>query len=773
MRRTRLTFWASLFIVVITCFFVAASLTTRNSFALAPTASLQATNCSSASTFSPYTSTAPTVLPTPTLRCVTYTPQRTGTSTPVANQTSEGNPRSFANRQLAGFAGSDFFIVSSGNVPELEQAVASANAFLGTYTIYLEPGLYFLRDRLLFQGQRTVIHGQNATLIAPSPNAADPTKRTWIITIAANSIVEINYVNFQSGSQPTGGILRGYGGAITNFGTLMLSDSSVTNNVAANGGGAIMNSRFAADLKIYRSTFAYNSAGGGGAVQVDGKSAVTITCSSFENNRAYYGGGILFVEPMPYFLINYNRFIGNQVAYVAPQPGGDVFRLPPQPPNEGASFPATRSLANNYWSGASPSLGGELMTTGPELTSDPTTNGSICAKPPMVMPPAPTVTPTPTITPTSTPGGGCGIGVPNQPSVFEPNCAGFPTPTPLPMSCPWGGIYDLSTAKCRYTYNRKKVVDYALKYASSACSFFCAYNYSFSVPGNNCSKGTDCSNFLSQAYFYGGLPLTQYWACRIRNGPRICEHLSGVRAFTGAIFERVPINEAADFLKGELPDYFSNLGIITGSNGLTVDSTTISELMLQPPDPFPRDGRKIDLVKAASNASAVGRALAQQNIGFGDIFGSNDPSRQHTALIVGWGPPVTNWEELRSAQTGITSYWTELNTVPYVVDHGPHGEFALDPKFRTHPVFRRPLNYTPELLSGPRPYYALIWKIDIGLEDYRLDNQSWNKEQQWYFIRPFQNNSQIIQFEVVQSLLAWESDLGFTLADLLTQCSTP
>jgi hypothetical protein len=129
------------------------------------------------------------------------------------------------------------------------------------------------------------------------------------------------------------------------------------------------------------------------------------------------------------------------------------------------------------------------------------------------------------------------------------------TVTPTPVVCPWGGTFIarnnpthsspmLATGTgtptgtptdadkedhCEYTFNasqRDTAVNYALSWANRACPLFCAFQFSNYVDQSRlptpvpptstyiCApNATDCANFLSQAYFLAGFPMTKSFFC--------------------------------------------------------------------------------------------------------------------------------------------------------------------------------------------------------------------------------------------------------------------
>ena len=81
---------------------------------------------------------------------------------------------------------------------------------------------------------------------------------------------------------------NGWGGAISNEGTVHIFDSQFAGNFADAQGGAIYNE---GELYISNSTFNHNYAGYGGAIQTSG--VAHIESATFINNVAEYGGGAI------------------------------------------------------------------------------------------------------------------------------------------------------------------------------------------------------------------------------------------------------------------------------------------------------------------------------------------------------------------------------------------------------------------------------------------------------------------------------------------------
>jgi len=130
---------------------------------------------------------------------------------------------------------------------------------------------------------------------------------------AENAILSLNYLTLIDGNANNGG-------AISNGGTLNITDCTLSGNQAIFG-GAIWNG---SSLTIIGSTFSANSAipgdgqnPGGGAIHNDDTSSTSITNSTFSNYQVHNSGGVAFggaIESISFsslILVN-DTFSGNK-----------------------------------------------------------------------------------------------------------------------------------------------------------------------------------------------------------------------------------------------------------------------------------------------------------------------------------------------------------------------------------------------------------------------------------------------------------------------------
>ncbi|MGO9914062.1 MAG: choice-of-anchor Q domain-containing protein [Isosphaeraceae bacterium] len=108
-----------------------------------------------------------------------------------------------------------------------------------------------------------------------------------VLSVAANVNASVSYLTITGGSAdvPTG---PSDGGGIDNFGTLTITDSTLSNNSAIDGGGVA--NELGGTLNLVASTVAANSGTAGGGIYNNG--TLSVINATVANNTAALGGGI-------------------------------------------------------------------------------------------------------------------------------------------------------------------------------------------------------------------------------------------------------------------------------------------------------------------------------------------------------------------------------------------------------------------------------------------------------------------------------------------------
>lgn len=199
--------------------------------------------------------------------------------------------------QAAGYVVSNLNPSGAGS---LRQAIINANNHVGadtitftvSGTITLTAALPAISDNVTIDGT-----GQNVTV------NGDHLYR--VFSINSGKTVTLNTLTISNGYGGMGG-----GGAVLNYGTLIVRSSTFSGNTASNSGGAIYNE---AVLRVFNSTFINNSASYGGGIENHGGS-LTVVNSTFSANRATVdGGGIDTFSAASSTVIN-TTFSGNTAA---------------------------------------------------------------------------------------------------------------------------------------------------------------------------------------------------------------------------------------------------------------------------------------------------------------------------------------------------------------------------------------------------------------------------------------------------------------------------
>jgi RHS repeat-associated protein len=279
------------------------------------------------------------------------------------------------------------------------------------------------------------------------------------------------------------------------------------------------------------------------------------------------------------------------------------------------------------------------------------------------------------------------------------------------VDCPDGGTFDSHTGKCCYDYIAGQAIAYASSYKASVNPNYCGFNYvnpfGPSMADNKCSGGTDCANFVSQALVAGGLPMTQGWYCH----GTICGKDGKSPTWAGA-----QQNQG-------LPLYLRNLigaiDVHPTTSEISISGIPTGET-IENLQSSPYYGT-YDPIVQQSIFDVASVLVNDVRLSVGDMLYTDTPTIQHTALIVGWGPYLTSWQEVYEfveqgkgvthtcdtkssdyspgAQcSGLSDVRTSCCSVPYVIDHGNHFLYGKDEN-----------GNNPAWAAGPKPYYALKW----------------------------------------------------------------
>jgi Tol biopolymer transport system component len=352
------------------------------------------------------------------------------------------------------------YSVPSGSTIELVEAIDQANANSAADIICLETdGYYSISDTgsapiLPVISTDITIKGNGASIVRDL--AAPPFR---IFYVDASGILHLDNVTISNGS-----LDEGSGGGIYNLGSLTITNSTISNNLALDtgggvynmgtlvinnsdivdnytayfGGGGVMND--AGTMEIINSTITGNAASWGGGVDTY-LGTTTITGSIVANNTANsgVGGGIdnyFGTVNVSDSLIQGNNAVANSGGGVASNANTTIDNscIMDNTASDGidvASFEGAQlNAVNNWWGGTDGRPSGEGLTGTGE-----TINADVLWDPPLANPPsacslgAPTATPTPTETPTNTP-----TDTPSPTATDTPTAT--PTATDTPTNTP-------------------------------------------------------------------------------------------------------------------------------------------------------------------------------------------------------------------------------------------------------------------------------------------------------------------------------------------------
>jgi CSLREA domain-containing protein len=199
----------------------------------------------------------------------------------------------------------------------LREAIAAANA-TPEDDIIVFSSLFDTPQTIVLSGSEMVI-ANNGSLTINGPGAhlltLDGNQTSRILSSGADVIVSIDGIRFTRGNG-AGALNTGRGGAIYNVGgTMVLSNSIITQNTAGNGGGlnnaATTNPSVPADLTIINCVISNNSTtSAGGAMQNFSTSTFRMYNSTVSGNTSATGGGGAMQANGMVMIVN-STFFGN------------------------------------------------------------------------------------------------------------------------------------------------------------------------------------------------------------------------------------------------------------------------------------------------------------------------------------------------------------------------------------------------------------------------------------------------------------------------------
>lgn len=188
-------------------------------------------------------------------------------------------------------AGAATFTVSNLNdsgAGSLRDAIDMANAAPGADKITFNvSGTIVLASTLptIVDGSEITIDGTGRSITVSGDSNEDGLGDVQVMIVFAHARLNLRRLTIAKGVATSG---TGHGGGIENIGTLNVTDSTFSGNVALNGGG-IFN---AGTLTVSNSTFIDNFAVSEVAGGIENGGTLTVSNSTFSNNSAQFAGGI-------------------------------------------------------------------------------------------------------------------------------------------------------------------------------------------------------------------------------------------------------------------------------------------------------------------------------------------------------------------------------------------------------------------------------------------------------------------------------------------------
>src|SRR5277367_4480432 len=212
---------------------------------------------------------------------------------------------------MSGLARAATFTVSNTTDPaspmagdgSLREAITNANTAGGTNTIQFNAGV--TGTITLGSTLPAIVSGETLTISGPTTSpgiAISGGHAVQLMVVNAGATLKLQFLTMEDGSVTAGSFSNAVGGAITNNGTLTVTDSTFSGNQATAGsqgigvGGAIWSE---GTLTVTDSTLSGNQATGGSQGGLGFGGAIfnagtgTVTDSTFSGNQATVGGGAI------------------------------------------------------------------------------------------------------------------------------------------------------------------------------------------------------------------------------------------------------------------------------------------------------------------------------------------------------------------------------------------------------------------------------------------------------------------------------------------------
>ena len=159
--------------------------------------------------------------------------------------------------------------------------------------------------------QPVAINGPGASNLAVNGNAAD---RVFIIGVDYNQNLSLNVtiggLTISNGSAVVAG--KNYGGGLLNFGTLTVSNTTFTGNVAdSDGGGGIFNDGMLTANSCAFTSNSTTNGGPGGGIQNAAPATLIVSSCSFTTNTANTGGSGAGIANNGQLTVSNSAFTGN------------------------------------------------------------------------------------------------------------------------------------------------------------------------------------------------------------------------------------------------------------------------------------------------------------------------------------------------------------------------------------------------------------------------------------------------------------------------------